>query len=185
MQSSLDATASHPGMQNGCHRDIRTATKMKILIIDDEPINIALLEDMLSEAGYRQVRSVTDSRLALEICDTFAPDLILLDLMMPHVDGLAILHALRSAGDEVFLPVIVLTADVNEETKRAALGAGATDFLLKPLDHVEVLLRIANLLEMRRLHVQLDTQRAAMEEALRERSIELREAHCRLENAGA
>ncbi len=96
---------------------------------------------------------------------------------------LTILHSLRSAGDEVFLPVIVLTADANEETKRAALRAGATDFLLKPLDHLEVLLRIANLLEMRRLHVQLDTQRAALEDALRERSLELREAHLHLQSA--
>jgi putative two-component system response regulator len=177
--------ASQTGTQNGWHRDTRTATKMKILIVDDEPINIALLEDLLTEAGYKQVRSVTDSRLALDTCDTFAPDLILLDLMMPHVDGLTILHALRSACGQIFLPVIVLTADVNEETKRAALGAGATDFLLKPLDHLEVLLRIANLLEMRRLHIQLDTQRAALEDALRERSLELREAHLHLENARA
>lgn len=177
--------ASQTGMQNGWHRDTRTATKMKILIVDDEPINIALLEELLSEAGYKQVRSVTDSRLALGTCDTFAPDLILLDLMMPHVDGFAILHDLRSAGDQIFLPVIVLTADANEETRRAALGAGATDFLLKPLDHLEVLLRIANLLEMRRLHIQLDTQRAALEDALRERSLELREAHLHLENARA
>jgi putative two-component system response regulator len=172
-------------MQNGWHGDTRRFGKMKILIIDDEPLNVALLEDLLSEAGYKQKRSVTDSRLALETCGTFAPDLILLDLMMPHVDGFAILHALRSAGDEVFLPIIVLTGDGDEETKRAALGAGATDFLLKPLDHLEVLLRIANLLEMRRLHIQLDTQRAALEDALRERSLELREAHLHLENARA
>lgn len=93
--------------------------------------------------------------------------------MMPHVDGLTILHSLRSAGSEVFLPVIVLTADANEETKRAALGAGATDFLLKPLDHLEVLLRIAN------------TQRAALDDALRERSLELRASHLHLETARA
>ena len=99
--------------------------------------------------------------------------------------GFTIPHALRSAGSEVFLPVIVLTADANEETKRAALGAGANDFVLKPLDHLEVALRIANLLEMRRLHVQLDTQRAALEDALLERSLELREAHLHPENAGA
>ena len=158
---------------------------MKILIIDDEPLNVALLEDMLTAAGYKQLTSVTDSRLALKTCDTFVPDLILLDLMMPHVDGFAILHSLRSAGSDVFLPVIVLTADANEKTKRAALGAGATDFLLKPLDHLEVLLRIANLLEMRRLHIQLDTQRAALEDAPRERSLELTEAHLHLENARA
>lgn len=184
MMESL-TTASPPTMQKTWRGDTRTFGKMKILIIDDEPLNVALLEDMLSEAGYKQIRSVTDSRLALETCYTFAPDLILLDLMMPHVGGLSILHSLRAAGDEVFLPVIVLTADANEGTKRAALGAGATDFLLKPLDHLEVLLRIANLLEMRRLHLQLDTQRAALEDALRERSLELREAHRHLEDARA
>jgi len=183
MQSS--STFPVPTMQKAWHGDTRTLGKMKILVIDDESLNVALLEDMLSEAGYKQVRSVTDSRLALETCYTFAPDLILLDLMMPHVDGFSILHSLRSAGDEVFLPVVVLTADASEETKRGALGAGATDFLLKPLDHLEVLLRIANLLEMRRLHIQLDTQRAALEDALRERSLELREAHLILENVRA
>lgn len=163
--------------------DVRTFPKMKILIIDDEPLNIALLEDMLTEAGYKHLKSITDSRLAFEAVESFAPDLILLDLMMPHVDGFAILRSLRAAGNEAFLPVIVLTADANEGTKRNALGAGATDFLLKPLDQLEVLLRIANLLEMRRLHIQLDTQRAALEDALREKSLELREANLHLQSA--
>jgi putative two-component system response regulator len=185
MVISASALAANNRRQNTWHGDTRAFGKMKILIIDDEPSNVALLEDILSEAGYKQLRSVTDSRLALETCYAFAPDLILLDLMMPHVDGFTILHSLRSGGDDIFLPVIVLTADANEETKRAALGAGATDFLLKPLDYLEVVLRIANLLEMRRLHVQLDTQRAALEDALRERSLELREAHFHLENAQA
>lgn len=184
MQSPPLAPPTNTGRQNR-HGDTRALGRMKILIVDDEPLNVALLEDMLSEAGYKQIKSVTDSRLALETCYTFAPDLVLLDLMMPHVDGFSILHSLRSAGAEVFLPVIVLTADANEETKREALGAGATDFLLKPLDHLEVLLRIGNLLEMRRLHVQLDTQRAALEDALRERSLELREAHLHLQSASS
>jgi DNA-binding response OmpR family regulator len=183
MQSSTVATPANTERQSTRHGDAKTFGKMKILIIDDEPGNVALLEGILSEAGYKQLRSVTDSRMALETCYSFAPDLVLLDLIMPHVDGFAILHALRSAGDEIFLPVIVLTADANEETKRAALRAGATDFLLKPLDHLEVCLRIANLLEMRRLHIQLDTQRAALEEALRERSLELREANLHLQSA--
>jgi len=182
METSANVIDRNHKMKHAWHGDTRTFGKMKILIIDDEPLNVALLEDFLSDAGYKQLRSVTDSRLALETCDSFAPDLILLDWKMPHVDGFTILHALRSAGDEVFLPVIVLTGDSDEETKRTALGAGATDFLLKPLDHLEVLLRIANLLEMRRLHIQLDTQRAALEDALRERSLELRQAHLHLEN---
>jgi DNA-binding response OmpR family regulator len=95
---------------------------------------------------------------------------------MPHIDGFSILESLRSAPAELFLPVIVLTADSVEKTKRRALACGATDFLLKPFDHIEVLLRIGNLLELRRLHRLLDDQRAAFEEALRDRSLELREA---------
>lgn len=159
----------------GWHGDFTRFSKMKLLVIDDEPVNVALLEDMLAEAGFTHVKSITDSRLALDACFDFAPDLVLLDLTMPHVDGFAILQSLRSHYAQEFLPVIVLTADANEQARRRALGAGATDFLLKPFDHLEVLLRIANLLEMRRLHVQLDTQRAAFEDAVRARSLELRE----------
>jgi DNA-binding response OmpR family regulator len=153
---------------------------MKILIVDDEPVNVALLEEMLSEAGYTRFKSLTDSRAALETCSVFDPDLILLDLMMPHLDGFAILDSLRANPSEIFLPVIVLTADISEETKRRALCAGATEFLVKPFDHLEVLLRIANSLETRRLHLLLDNQRAAFEEAVRARSLELRQAHSTL-----
>jgi PleD family two-component response regulator len=155
--------------------------RMKLLIIDDEPANVALAEEMLAESGYSRVRSVTDSRKALDVCAEFEPDLILLDLMMPHVDGFSILQNLQSRATDHFVPVIVLTADSNEETKRRALRAGATDFLLKPFDQLEVLLRIANLLELRRLHVQLDYQRAAYVEAVRMRTAELRVAEGKLE----
>ena len=170
-------TETTPDDQSQWLGNVAQHSRMKILIVDDEPANVALLEDMLAEAGFTRVQSVTDARTVLETCDAFSPDLILLDLMMPHVDGFTILDALRSTPADLFFPVIVLTADVNENTKRRALKAGATDFLLKPFDHLEVLLRIGNLLEMRRLHRQLDTQRAAYEEALRNRSLELREAH--------
>lgn len=161
--------------------DISLYSKMKILIVDDEPANVALLEDMLSSSGYARVRSITDSRLALVTCQTFGPDLILLDLMMPHIDGFTILESIRAAAGSSFLPIIVLTADANEETKLRALRAGATDFLLKPFDQVEVLLRMANLFETRRLHLQLDMQLAAYEDAVRERTSELREAQVQLQ----
>lgn len=156
--------------------DFVTLSRMKIVIVDDEPTNVVLLEDMLREAGYTRVKAITDSRLVLETCAAFTPDLLLLDLMMPHVDGLSILESLRADNGELFFPIIVLTADVSEETKRRALSAGATDFLVKPFDQLEVLLRIANFLETRRLHLLLDNQRAAFEEAVRARSLELREA---------
>lgn len=158
-------------------------SKMKIVAIDDEPANVALLEAMLAEGGYTRVKTVTDSRLAMETCVDFDPDLVLLDLMMPHVDGFTILESLRAAAGEAFLPVIVLTADANESTKLRALRAGATDFLLKPFDQLEVLLRMSNLLETRRLHLQLDTQLAAYADAVRERTSELREAQLQLRKA--
>ena len=154
----------------------QTTARMNILVIDDEPANVALLEGVLSDHGYTRIQSVTDARRALETCREFQPDLILLDLMMPHVDGLTILQSIRAEETTVFLPVLVLTADVAEETKLRALRAGATDFLLKPFDQFEALLRIGNLLEIRRLHVQLDTQRGAFEEALHARTSELRDA---------
>jgi putative two-component system response regulator len=156
-------------------------SKMKILVIDDEPANVALLEDLLSDGGYTRVKSVTDSRLAMETCEIFEPDLVLLDLMMPHVDGFTILESLRAAAGESFFPIIVLTADANESTKLRVLRAGATDFLLKPFDQLEVLLRMTNLLETRRLHLQLDMQLAAFEDAVREKTFELREAQAQLQ----
>lgn len=157
--------------------------KMKILVIDDEPANVALLEAMLLEGGYTRVKAIADSRLAMETCLSFDPDLVLLDLMMPHVDGFTVLESIRAAAGETFLPVIVLTADANESTKLRALRAGATDFLLKPFDQLEVLLRMNNLLETRRLHLQLDMQMAAYADAVRERTSELREAQTLLQKS--
>jgi putative two-component system response regulator len=168
---------------NQWHDDWPELAKMKILVIDDEPVNVALLQEILIEHGYTRLESVTDSKLALNTCKNFEPDLILLDLMMPPPDGFTILDSLRTESDESFLPVVVLTADTNEETKRRALGAGATDFLLKPFDHTEVALRIRNLLKSRRAHLLLDNQRAALEDAVRERTAELRATISELEKA--
>jgi len=103
--------------------------------------------------------------------------------MMPAPDGFAILEQLRADADEIFLPVVILTADTNEESKRRALQGGATDFLLKPFDHIEVALRIRNLLKSRRAHLLLDNQRAALEEAIGERTAELRATIAELQRA--
>jgi len=153
--------------------DFAAYAKMRILIVDDEPANVALLEDMLSDQSYVQVKSTTDSREVVELCSEFDPDLILLDLFMPHMDGFTVLEALSGNRTEVFLPIIVLTADVNEQTKLRALNLGATDFLNKPLDHIEVLLRIRNMLETRRIHQLLENRRAALENAIAARAPEL------------
>ena len=157
--------------------------RMKILIIDDEPVNVALLEEILIENEYTRFESVSDSKRALEVCRNFQPDLVLLDLMMPPPDGFAILERLRAETQETFLPIVILTADTNDETRQRALEAGATDFLLKPFDHTEVALRIRNLLNSRRTHLLLDNQRAALEEAILIRTEELRARIAELERA--
>ena len=157
--------------------------RMKILIIDDDAMTVSVLERLLQRHGYSRVMGITDSRTAVETCGSFDPDLILLDLIIPDVDGFAVLEALRSETSERFLPVVVLTADVSEEAKARALEVGATDFLVKPVSQTEALLRIRNLLETRRLNVVLRNQRAALEDAVRERTTELREKIAKLEAA--
>src|ERR1700676_3873379 len=130
--------------------------KSRILLIDDLPANVLLLSEILRETGYGQIRSVTDSRLALDAFSEFQPDLVALDLGMPHLDGFEVLKQLRTLipeGD--FVPILVLTGDLSAKAKRDALTLGARDFLTKPLDLTEVQLRIYNLLEIRWLHANL------------------------------
>src|SRR6202011_5410979 len=148
--------------------------RMKILVVDDDRMTVTLLEQLLQRNGYCRVLGITDSRNAVDTCTNFDPDLILLDLIMPNLDGFAVLEALRSDASERFLPIVVLTADITEEAKARALDAGATDFLVKPVSQTEALLRIRNLLETRRLNVVLRNQRSALEDAVRERTAELR-----------
>lgn len=155
--------------------------RMKILIVDDDRMTVSLLEQLLLRQGYNRVLGITDSRNVVSTCAAFDPDLILLDLMMPEMDGFAVLEALLGDASERFLPIVILTADITEEAKARALEAGATDFLVKPVSQTEALLRIRNLLEARRLNVVLRNQRAALEEAVRERTAELREKIAELE----
>ena len=149
--------------------------KMRLLIIDDDRTTVSLVEKFLHRKGYTRLLGITDSAQALETCLAFNPDLILLDLMMPNIDGFALLEALRSNPSDTFLPIIVLTGDTSEEAKARALDAGATDFLVKPVSPTEALLRIRNLLEVRRLHLVLENQYSALEDTLRERNAELRD----------
>ena len=131
-------------------------TDARILVVDDERVNVVLLERILEQDGYRNVRSVTDPSQAVALYDEFEPDLVLRDLHMPKLDGFAVMQLLqdRVPGD-AFLPILILTADIRPEIKRRALAAGAKDFVTKPFDRTEVLLRIQNLLETRFLHLRL------------------------------
>ena len=128
----------------------------RILVVDDEEANLRLLERVLERAGFRNVVSTTDSRQVVELHRTERPDLILLDLHMPDVDGLELLQRLREEiPPRTYLPILVLTADVRPEIRLQALLHGAKDFLTKPLDTVEVMLRIRTLLETRFLFLDL------------------------------
>ena len=154
---------------------------MRILIVDDEPVNIALLEDILQLSGYTQIESTSDSRRVRALCAERRPDLILLDLNMPHLDGFNVMRQLSQDFDPTdCVPILVLTADIGLETKRRALSVGATDFLTKPFDHVEVVLRIKNLLRTRHQHLQLSDQKQLLEDTVRERTSELRETLAQL-----
>ncbi len=156
---------------------------MKILVVDDEPANVALLQYILTAAGYTRLRCVTDARQVMAAFGEFAPDLVLLDLMMPFVSGFEIMAAIRAdVPAEDVLPILVLTADVNTESKHRALAAGASDFLTKPFDQVEALLRIRHLLQLRTQHRQLALQNDILEDTVRERTGELRATLGRLED---
>ena len=152
-------------------------TSYRILLIDDEPANVHLLECLLQQGGYANYRGITDSRQALPLYEEFKPDLILLDLLMPQLDGYAVMRQIRAhTPPETYLPILVLTADITPRAKQKALSAGAHDFLTKPFDLTEVLLRIRNLLETRHLHLQLSAHNAVLEERVRSRTRDLEEA---------
>jgi CheY-like chemotaxis protein len=121
----------------------------KILIVDDERANVRFIEIVLHQAGYHNVFSTVDPLQALSLCADLKPDLLLLDIHMPHLDGFAVMDIMRADPAFHAVPILILTADITVRTRHRALADGAKDFLIKPLDEVEVLLRIQNLLESR------------------------------------
>ena len=127
-------------------------TDAHILVVDDHPANVALLEQLLERWGYDNVDATTDSSLVVGLCREARPDLLLLDLHMPDPDGFQILEALGALTEgQSRLPILVLTADMAPATRQRALSLGARDFLTKPFDPTEVQARVAGLLELRRL----------------------------------
>ena len=149
----------------------------RILIVDDEPANVQLLERMLGEAGYTNVVSTLSSK-DVEILHHDSPfDLILLDLQMPGMDGFEVMNRLDTAATDGYLPVIVLTAQPS--FKIAALEAGARDFISKPFDLLEVKTRIHNMLEVRLLYKELARYNEVLEQTVRERTAALAESEAR------
>ena len=154
--------------------DSETLLDRPVMIVDDQAANVRLLEKILQRTGYSRVCGQTDPVAALGHLPKCAPDLVLLDLHMPKMSGLEMLARLRESAPGV--PVLVLTADMTSETRNAALSAGAKDFVTKPFDTVEVLLRVRCLLETRVLHCRLEEQNRRLEARVSERTRELEEA---------
>lgn len=155
---------SHPATSDGDRAAAAdAATSAAVMIVDDNPANIELLKRMLATIGVTQVDTFTNPHLALAHCGQALPDLVLLDLHMPELDGFAVMSELaRIVPPGRFVPVLVLTADIAPSAKERALAAGAKDFLTKPFDRTEVLLRVTNLLETRALYGQLEAHNEAL-----------------------
>ncbi|HEY1148695.1 MAG TPA: response regulator, partial [Pseudoduganella sp.] len=142
-----------------------------VLIVDDQPVNVQLLEYLLQSTGYTRVSSTTDPRVVAPWHEQHRYDIIILDLHMPGMNGFDVMDALKPLEPDGYLPVLVVTAEPDK--KLAALETGARDFVSKPFDPVEVLTRIRNLLEVRLLHRQARDYNALLEQTVRERTADL------------
>jgi putative two-component system response regulator len=149
----------------------------RVLIVDDEPANLEFLRHVLEGQGYAELFDTTDASDAADRLEEIAPDIIILDLMMPGFDGFQFMERVKEwLPRDVFIPLLVVTADTAADTRRRALAVGASDFLTKPLSPAEVRLRVRNLVRTRFLHAQLRDQNASLENRVGERTAELEEA---------
>jgi len=148
----------------------------RILIIDDEPLNIDLLRRLLEKSGFTRIESTSDPRESASLYVKYRPDLILLDLHMPHLSGLEVMDQLNQIAEASYLPILVLTGDLAPEARQEALSRGAKDFVSKPFHADEILLRIRTLLETRFLYFRVESQNQILEARVRERTRELEAA---------
>lgn len=150
----------------------------RILVVDDAPSNVRVLQRLLQREGYTDVHGTSDSVEGLRLFAELKPDLVILDLHMPFPDGFALLeHIANTTPAGEYLPVLVLTGDECTEAKNRALALGARDFLTKPFELLEARYRIRNLLHARRLYLELAAEKATLDERVRERTEALEQAH--------
>ncbi len=147
--------------------------KARILIVDNNHVTVELLEKMLTSNGYTSILSTTDSRNAVDLFISFKPDLVLLDINMPYLNGYQVMEQLNEIKQDNYVPILVLTAMHDKETRIQSLEWGAKDFLTKPLDFSETMVRIRNLLEVRILHNRVHGQNAILEQMVLERTSSL------------
>jgi len=144
-----------------------------VLIVDDEPANLMLLDRMLGGQGYNNLVLVQDPRKVLESYRRSRPALILLDVSMPHLDGFQVMEQLQSLNDPMLPPIVFLTAQHGKDYLLRAFAAGARDFIAKPFDRDELVMRVRNLLEAQLAHRFLHEQKVVLEEMVRVRTAEL------------
>ncbi|MGC2164758.1 MAG: response regulator [Gallionella sp.] len=148
-----------------------------ILVVDDRKANVELLCEMLRAAGYTSIASTTNPFEVCELHRNNCYDMILLDLMMPGMDGFQVLEALHEIETDGYVPVLVITAQPAHKLR--ALAAGAKDFIAKPFDLVEVKTRIHNMLEVRLLYKKLQNYNKVLEQAVQQRTAALRDSESR------
>ncbi len=154
-----------------------THCDMRLLVVDDNAANVALLDSLLQRAGYRNVRCTQDAAATARLCCEETPDLVLLDLHMRERSGYEVLAEIAElVAEPEGLPVLVVSADVTNEARRRALALGARDFVTKPIDPAEALLRVHNLLVVRHLQTELRDRNEVLTETLQQRTVELEEA---------
>jgi putative two-component system response regulator len=142
----------------------------RIFVIDDEPVNLKLLDKMLTSQGYSELVLIQDSREVLGHYLEARPDLILLDINMPHLDGYQVMEQIQALNDPIAPPIIILTAQHGRDYLIKALSLGARDFVGKPFDRVELLMRVRNLLDVQLAHRMLFDQKELLEEMVRVRT---------------
>ncbi len=154
-----------------------TIKQSRILIVDDMPVNVMVLETTLRRDGYANIVTATDPRTVEKHVETTEFDLIFLDIRMPHINGFELCERLSAnMGDDDYLPVIVVTAQTDKETRNKSLSLGARDFITKPFENQEVLLRTRNALQIRALYKERRDQAALLERRVVERTRDLEDA---------
>jgi signal transduction histidine kinase len=160
-----------------------TTPQAVVLVVDDDISSLALSREILQVSGYENLRCHSQPIDALAVIESEEIDLLIADLQMPEIDGLHLLQMLKkSVPQEGFVPVLIVTSDDSVETRRRALSLGADDYLTKPIDVVEMSLRVHHLLELRRMHMELSMAKTHLGSEVAARTEELQEAMVRLEN---